>query len=125
MARGRPRQQPRNAWAERELAGTGVVDGSRTEPWDAAVKAPLGPRSSGRRLPLGEPLAHEDSPVAPVEHALRLLEAQLRVDGDVLAHLLVGIEPDLRQPVLPGPRFREGHQLAPEAFPLMVGRDGH
>src|SRR5215212_9734549 len=82
-----------------------------------AVGSPLAPSA--------KPLAHEDAPVAPVESAPGLLEAQPGVDGQVLVHLLVGVEPYLRKAIRRGLPLREGHELAPEAPPLVPGCDGH
>src|ERR687889_369051 len=75
--------------------------------------------------PSAKPLAHGDAPVAPVESAPGLLEAQPGVDGQVLVHLLVGVEPYLRQAIRHGLPLREGHELAPEAPPLVPRCDGH
>jgi len=81
----------------------------------------MGPAANQPLAPSAKPLAHEDAPVAAVASAPGLLEAQPGVDGQVLVHLLVGVEPYLRQAIRHGLPLREGHELAPEALPWCPG----
>src|SRR5918997_1278197 len=84
----------------------------------------MGPAANQPLAPSAKPLAHEHAPVTSVDPAPGLLEAQPGVDGQVLVHLLVGVETYLRQSFPLSPLLGEGQKLAPEPSPLVPGRDG-
>src|SRR3712207_1459553 len=104
------------------------------EPGPAPINQTLPPivRTSHSRLsfyvgpaPVVHPLAQKDPAVASVVLPVGLLEPEPSVERQVLPHLLVGVQPDLRQVPPRGHVLHERHQPPAESLALPVGPHGH